>query len=92
MSSTDYPNPGQPNPRQCSVPDPSPAAVQSPSPETTADWLDSTGAPGALDALARGCACSVLANAGYRTGADLEPLIDPSCPVHHHDSTSTRAP
>lgn len=39
-------------------------------------------APGGPRAVAEGCLCSVLANAAYRARADLEPIIDPRCPVH----------
>jgi hypothetical protein len=40
------------------------------------------GPPGSQAAIKRGCTCSVLANAAYRTGAADTPLIDPDCPVH----------
>ncbi|MGE3286201.1 MAG: hypothetical protein AB7J32_08870 [Pseudonocardia sp.] len=39
-------------------------------------------APGGPRAVARGCLCSVLANAAYRAGAADEPLVDPRCPLH----------
>lgn len=39
-------------------------------------------APGGPEALARGCSCSALANAGYRSGAESNPLVDPECPTH----------
>ncbi len=40
-------------------------------------------APGARAAVDRGCTCSVLANAAYRSGATGErPFVDPQCPVH----------
>ncbi|TCK25183.1 hypothetical protein [Pseudonocardia endophytica] len=38
--------------------------------------------PGGPQATARGCLCSVLANAAYRSGADENPCIDPLCPLH----------
>jgi hypothetical protein len=38
--------------------------------------------PGAQAAVQRGCVCSVLANAAYRTGASDVPLVDPECPLH----------
>lgn len=40
------------------------------------------GAPGAPDAIDSGCTCLSLANAGYRAGAETEPLIAPDCPLH----------
>ena len=44
---------------------------------------DPTQAPGARAAVDRGCTCSVLANAAYRSGAPGErPFVDPHCPVH----------
>jgi len=39
-------------------------------------------APGGPRALAGGCVCSVLANAGYRAGAAEDPFVDPRCPMH----------
>ncbi|MEJ8278964.1 hypothetical protein [Pseudonocardia spirodelae] len=39
-------------------------------------------APGGPRAKARGCLCSVLANAAFRSGAEREPCIDPRCPMH----------
>ena len=40
-------------------------------------------APGGRAALARGCTCSVLANAAFRVGVSYESLdIDPDCPIH----------
>ena len=45
---------------------------------TTPDDL----APGGSRAKARGCLCSVLANAAYRAGAPEEPFVDPRCPLH----------
>ncbi|MBE7163520.1 MAG: hypothetical protein INR72_19950 [Williamsia herbipolensis] len=39
--------------------------------------------PGGPAAAGQGCCCSVLANATYRAGVpDVEPLIDPTCPLH----------
>lgn len=38
--------------------------------------------PGAPEAVESGCTCSPLANAGYRTGADTDPLLAPDCPLH----------
>ena len=52
-----------------STPDASPSAV--------------VAAPGSAEAVAAGCSCSVLANAGYRIGADATPLLDPTCPLDH---------
>lgn len=60
----------------------------------TSDPLeDAENAPGGRAALARGCLCSVLANAAFRAGSGDQPaLIEPGCPVHHpadnrvHDS------
>lgn len=44
---------------------------------------DPAEAPGGRAALARGCTCSVLANAAHRTGVPGEqPFVDPACPVH----------
>jgi hypothetical protein len=40
-------------------------------------------APGSAEAVAAGCSCSVLANAGYRIGVDAAPLLDPGCPLDH---------
>lgn len=45
-------------------------------------------APGGPGALGRGCECSILANAGYRIGADPTPLIDPNCPLHQPATVS----
>lgn len=39
-------------------------------------------APGGPRAVSLGCQCSVLANAGYRSRAQVGPFIDPRCPVH----------
>lgn len=39
-------------------------------------------APGGPRAKARGCLCSVLANAAYRSGAAERPSVDPRCPMH----------
>lgn len=39
-------------------------------------------APGGPRALDHGCLCSVLANAAYRARADVDPFVDPRCPVH----------
>ena len=39
-------------------------------------------APGGPGAVARGCLCSVLANAAFRARAEVEPFVDPRCPVH----------
>lgn len=50
---------------------------------TEASSSAATVAPGSRDAIERGCCCSALANAAYRTGArDASPFIDPECPVH----------
>lgn len=38
--------------------------------------------PGSQAAVQRGCLCSVLANAAYRTGASDLPLIEADCPLH----------
>ena len=47
---------------------------------------DSAMAPGGRTALARGCTCSVLANAAYRASAPGEtPFVDPRCPLHALD-------
>lgn len=43
---------------------------------------DMSMAPGGSRALAHGCVCSVLANAGYRAGAADHPFVDPRCPLH----------
>ena len=46
-------------------------------------WGDPALAPGGPRALARGCTCSVLANAAYRAGAPGESVfVDTRCPVH----------
>ena len=39
-------------------------------------------APGGPRALAGGCICSVLANAGYRAGVAEDRCVDPRCPLH----------
>jgi hypothetical protein len=39
-------------------------------------------APGGPRAKARGCLCSVLANAAFRSGAVDDPCVDPRCPMH----------
>jgi hypothetical protein len=44
-------------------------------------------APGGPRAVARGCLCSILANAAYRAGAAEEPLVDPRCPLHSTDGS-----
>lgn len=50
---------------------------------TSQPLQDSENAPGGRAALARGCVCSVLANAAFRAGSgDEPPLIEPGCPVH----------
>lgn len=46
-------------------------------------------APGGPRAVAMGCLCSVLANAAYRAHADAEPFLDPTCPVHAVDVSSS---
>lgn len=43
-------------------------------------------APGGPRAKARGCLCSVLANAAYRSGSAEDPCVDPRCPVHAGES------
>jgi hypothetical protein len=44
---------------------------------------DPTEGPGGRTAVDRGCTCSVLANAAYRSGAPGErPFVDPHCPLH----------
>jgi hypothetical protein len=44
---------------------------------------DLMGGPGGRTAVDRGCTCSVLANAAYRSGAPGElPFVEPHCPVH----------
>lgn len=49
-------------------------------------------APGGRAALARGCTCSVLANAAFRAGSDqVLPLVEPDCPVHR-DQTGPATP
>lgn len=51
--------------------------------EERLDALDPTHEPGGRAAVDRGCTCSVLANAAYRSGAPGEqPFVDPRCPVH----------
>jgi hypothetical protein len=52
---------------------------------TTPAELDMRGAPGGSRALAEGCLCSVLANAGYRAGEVELPLVDPRCAMHGED-------
>lgn len=39
-------------------------------------------APGGPRAKARGCLCSVLANAAFRSGTVEDPCVDPRCPMH----------
>ena len=57
---------------------------------TQAPLDDPENAPGGRAALARGCVCSVLANAAHRTGGvDEPPLIEPGCPVHTPDPHPT---
>ena len=52
--------------------------------DPTSGWAhhDLEMAPGGPQALARGCRCSVLANAAYRTRATDQPFVDPCCPLH----------
>lgn len=57
--------------------EPSPPAQGTPDPDP-----DRHMAPGGPRAVARGCLCSILANAAYRAGAADEPLVDPRCPLH----------
>jgi hypothetical protein len=42
-------------------------------------------APGGPRAKARGCRCSVLANAAFRSGRTAEPTVDPRCEMHAVD-------
>ncbi|TCK21257.1 hypothetical protein [Pseudonocardia endophytica] len=39
-------------------------------------------APGGPRAKSRGCRCSVLANAAFRSGQSDEPAVDPRCEMH----------
>jgi len=39
-------------------------------------------APGGPRAIARGCLCSVLANAAFRAGQADNPCVDPRCRLH----------
>ena len=51
--------------------------------EQRVDAHVSAHAPGGRAAVDRGCTCSVLANAAYRSGAPGgQPFVDPRCPVH----------
>lgn len=52
-------------------------AAQRPESEGSDDLV-----PGGARAKARGCLCSVLANAAYRAGGAEDPCIDPRCPMH----------
>ncbi|MBP2364438.1 hypothetical protein [Pseudonocardia parietis] len=52
-------------------------AAQRPEPGVPDDLV-----PGGARAKARGCLCSVLANAAYRSGSVEDPCIDPRCPMH----------
>lgn len=49
-------------------------------------------APGGPRALAQGCVCSVLANAGYRAGVAEHPLVDPRCAMHAEDVAAAPQP
>lgn len=50
--------------------------------EPKTDEIPLSNDPGSPAAINRGCCCSVLANAAFRTRTDESPLFDPACPVH----------
>lgn len=70
------------------VPSMDPAVIGSSQDADDAGWSTQWSGPGSPAALARGCLCSVLANASYRVGQALTPVIDPRCPVHGADGPS----
>ncbi len=66
--------------------DPSTPAVAAPDADPEPDMRM---APGGPRALAQGCVCSVLANAGYRAGVVEDPFVDPRCAMHAVDAAAT---
>lgn len=70
-----------------SAPDETGPAAPPPPP----DDADREMAPGGPGAISRGCLCSVLANAAYRSRAEAHPFVDPECPVHARRDPSTAA-
>jgi hypothetical protein len=50
--------------------------------ERSREVADPGDQPGGRAAVDRGCTCSVLANAAYRSGSGEDALVEPDCPVH----------